>query len=223
MTTYTKKELSELLDIPIGSIRSYCSPSKKKLIVNEDDVNIIDDSIDTNKLFIEKKLQEKYGVIPKGVMRNNNGKKKNPNSPPTSGSKVSQANPSVKKKKVAVVETAPAAPPELSEQAKAYNDFTTRKNALILEKMEKEIRRIDIDIEKKEGDFIKTADAIKLFEIKSAEFNKVSLTLIERLVKKICVREEVLRKNSVKYVAMVPELVNEINKSVQVNIASDNG
>lgn len=225
MTVWTKKELAEHLDIPLKSVGAYCAPSKRTLITNEDNKDLIDDSIIQNKLFIEKKLKERFGVIPKGEMRNGNGrKKKNQDSdtptkptppPPPPPRKIKEGRKVVKPKKEPLPEPEP---PELSEQAIFENEYNRKTKELKLAKLEREVELRDLEIERKKGDFIKTEDAINLFTIKSEEYNKVAVTQIERAIKKICEREEIPRENAVRYVAMVPNIVNEINSQVEVNI-----
>lgn len=61
---YTRKELAELLNIPIKDIHAMCSPSRKGLIPDADDHNIISMDNEKNSKYVKRKMMERNHGIP---------------------------------------------------------------------------------------------------------------------------------------------------------------
>lgn len=202
---YTKDQLAELLRVPKRRISAWGSPSKKTIIVGSDDC--IDDSIDKNMKFINKKLrevsltpEEKELVIKKTpTMRKKVVQKE----------KVPTKNHNSTKKEPPKVAKEKEKPKELSPEIKLMNEADRRKSELQIVKLEQEARILKAKAEKAEGEFIDTAKALEAVRRWSMEKDKYLLQQLEKDIKYICDRESIPADRAARYRKKLPVTINQ--------------
>jgi hypothetical protein len=196
---YTKDDLAEMLGVQKKHISAWCSPSKRTIILDED--GLIDLSIEKNSKFVKRKMAEK--LMPDESREKFKGKR------------VARKAEAQKQEKA---ESTPESnkPKPKEPTPKVVVDYRTeqekRKDELQIQKLEKENRLRQLEIERKEGNLMDATEAMVKIRKWSMFKDEELLKAIENKIKYICSRESIPNDRSGKYLAEIPQIINQCSE-----------
>lgn len=201
MAKYTKQELSELLDQPMKNINAWCSPSKRTLIL--DDNKLIDTEILKNKIFIDRKLSEKFEAVDKAVFKTKEPKAK------------------TKEPKTIEEEAKPLPPTRQQKQQQELHKIDLETKKLTLRKIQKDLELKEIDIKKKNGNLIEADSIVGIISTYADTFKSELEQQLQVAVRDICNRHSVEKENAMRYVASVTSMINNCNEKAVTDVKNN--
>lgn len=194
MALYTIKEVAELIGVEQKTIHALCSPSKRCLIKNAD--NMIDTAFMHNKTYIERRLAQ-------------NAAKSNPQ-PVQQVEEIPKPRFAPPEKKTYHKKKVPSH--ANNGDLEILNQFQAEKDRLTLEKMKADVRKKELEIEKLEGDFISMDEATKIISSWADARDKELMVMLEKEINYICTKEEISSASTSKYIAKIVSVINRCNE-----------
>lgn len=222
----TFKELSELTGIAEKSLHAYASPSKKHRII-KDDEKMFDTDIIKNDEFLKQAMAKKEQKIRDDAEVKEEEVDVSTLRRSDLGKDADKIIKQAKEKKIVVkVDTKPKAKQAKSKEPvkdtketlarkkeiELANENKRKKDALEIAKLEKDNRLKQLEIEKKEGDFISMQEAMSIARDWAIEKDRIMLELMQKEIVRICSREAIPTDRAGKYKMKISEIINKASE-----------